>query len=110
MTRGRQASLKDLKSVPKRSKTWKAINDRDTNDTKGSERLLTMLVVRRLCDARACGHTLMYEINWPTRPYWFLVHLHVVTLIYFCGAISLAPMSVDLPIHPKRAIMLIKVY
>ena len=37
MKRGRQASLKDLGSVPKIKKTWKAINDHDTNDTKGTE-------------------------------------------------------------------------
>ena len=38
ITRGRQASLKDLKSVPKKLRSGKAINDHDTNDTKGSER------------------------------------------------------------------------
>ena len=36
--RGWQASLKDLKSVPKKAKPGQAINDHDTNDTKGSER------------------------------------------------------------------------
>ena len=38
MKHGRQASLKDLESVPKKTKTGKAINDHDTNDTKGTER------------------------------------------------------------------------
>ena len=33
-----QGPQKLLKRVPKKSRTGKAINDRDTNDTKGSER------------------------------------------------------------------------
>ena len=38
MKRGRQASPKDLESVPKIKKTGKAINDHDSNDPKGTER------------------------------------------------------------------------
>ena len=34
-----------------------------------------------VCDARACGHSLLYEINWLPRPYWFLVHLHVLFFV-----------------------------
>ena len=35
---GRQASLNNLGSVPKRSRTGRAINDHDTDETKGTER------------------------------------------------------------------------
>ena len=35
---GRQASLKNLGSVPKRSRTGRAINEHDTDETKGTER------------------------------------------------------------------------
>ena len=37
MKRGRQASLKDLESVPKKQKTGKAVNDRDSKGPKYRE-------------------------------------------------------------------------
>jgi hypothetical protein len=43
-----------------------------------------------VCDARACGHSLLYEINWLPRPYWFLVHLHVLFFVS-SGIVLLSP-------------------
>ena len=42
-----------------------------------------------VCDARACGHSLLYEINWLPRPYWFLVHLHVLFFVVASGGVRL---------------------
>ena len=48
--------------------------------------------MRRRCDARACGQSLTYEINWPTGPYWFPdpVHPHVLFFVP-SGIILLSP-------------------
>ena len=46
--------------------------------------------MRRRCEAPACGQPLTYGTNWPTGPYWFPVHLHVLFFVS-SGILLLSP-------------------